>query len=74
MWGLLSDILLIFGSRHSSVGIATGYMLVGRGSIPGMAQRPERLWGHLASSPMGKGGSFSEGKAAGAWCWRLTSI
>jgi hypothetical protein len=39
-------------SRDSSVGIAIGYGLDGRGSIPGegnrfffSAQRPDRLWG-----------------------------
>jgi hypothetical protein len=29
---------------------------------------------HLAFYPMGTGGSFPEGKAAGAWSWPLTSI
>jgi hypothetical protein len=29
---------------------------------------------HPASYPMGTGGSFPEGKAAGAWIWPLTSI
>jgi len=29
---------------------------------------------HPASYPMGTGGSFSEGKAAGTWSWPLTFI
>jgi hypothetical protein len=29
--------------------------------------RPERLWAHPASHPVGTRGSFPGGKAAGAW-------
>jgi hypothetical protein len=42
---ILSSLLCIEWSRASSVGTATGYGLDGRDSIPGMAQRPARLWG-----------------------------
>jgi Na+-transporting methylmalonyl-CoA/oxaloacetate decarboxylase gamma subunit len=71
-------------SHDSSVGIALGYGLDDRGSrvrFPagvgnfslhhrvqnGSGARP-------ASYPMGTRGSFSGGKAAGAWSWPLTSI
>jgi hypothetical protein len=47
---------------HSSVGMATGYGLNGRGSNSGRGkrsgstlQRPDRLWGHPASYPTGTG-------------------
>jgi hypothetical protein len=36
-------------------------------------RRPDRLWAHPASYPMGNGDSFPGGKAAGARCWPLTS-
>jgi hypothetical protein len=36
-------------------------------------RRPNRLWGPPTSYPMGTGGSFPWGKAAGAWSWPLTS-
>jgi hypothetical protein len=62
-----------FCCRNSSVGVATGYGLEDRGSIPGRgkrffstAKRPDPLWGHSASSPMGTGNRFPGGKAAGA--------
>jgi len=32
------------------------------------------IGGHPASYPMGTGGSFTAGKAAGAWSWQHTSI
>jgi hypothetical protein len=71
-------------SRDNSVGIATGYWLgdqmigvrfpAGAGNFSlrhhvqtGSGARPEFY-------PMGKGGSFPGGKAAGAWCWTLCSI
>jgi hypothetical protein len=60
-------------SRDSSVGIAASCRLDGRDSISGRdkrflssPQRQDRLWGHQASYPMGTGGSFPAGKAAGA--------
>jgi hypothetical protein len=53
-------IVMFQRSRDSSVGIATGYGLEGRGSIPGRVkifsspQRPDQFWG----TPMGTGGEF----------------
>jgi hypothetical protein len=58
---------MLLCSRDSSVGTVTGYKLDGLGSIPGSVrffsspQRPDRLWAHPASYPMGTGGSFPEG-------------
>jgi hypothetical protein len=70
-----------YGSLDSSISVATACSLEGRGSVPGRGkgflytpQRPDRLWGHPVSYPMGTGGSFPEGKAAGVWSWPLTSI
>jgi hypothetical protein len=65
-------------SQDNSVGIAMGYELDDRGSIPGRRkkdfffcspQRLDRLLVQLILYPMGNGG-----KAAGAWSWPLTSI
>jgi hypothetical protein len=59
-------------SRDSSVGIATGYGLDAPGSIPDSARfsLPHSVQTgsgiHPASYPMGTGGSFPGGKAAGA--------
>jgi hypothetical protein len=62
-------------SRDSSVGIATSYWLDDRGvgvQVPVGSRiftslwRSDRLWGTLISYPMGTGGSFPGGKAAGA--------
>jgi hypothetical protein len=51
------------GSRDSSVGIGTGYGLDDRG----VGVRVQTGSGtHPASYPIGTGGSFPEGKAAGA--------
>jgi hypothetical protein len=71
-------------SRHSSDSIVTMLWVVwwgSLGSIPSMGKRffssqqhPDWLWGHLASYLMGTGGSFPDSKAAGAWCWWLTSV
>jgi hypothetical protein len=67
--------LHIYMSRDSSVGIATGYELNDRvvgdrvpvGSIISSSpRRPDPLWGPPASYLMGTGGSFPEGKGAGA--------
>jgi hypothetical protein len=64
-------------SRDSVVGIVTGCELNGWGvgvrvplqsRIFSSPRRPDWLWGHPASYPMGTGG-----KAAGAWRWPLTS-
>jgi hypothetical protein len=46
-----------------SIGIAAGYGLDGRGSIPGRG-KTDWLW-DPASYPVGTGGSFPEFKAAG---------
>jgi hypothetical protein len=46
------------------VGIATGYVLDGPGSTFHSVQTGSE--DHPASYPMGKGGSFTGGKAAGA--------
>jgi hypothetical protein len=59
--------------RDSSVGIATAYRLDDRGigvEVPvnsrnlSSPQRPDRLWAHPASYPMGTEDSFPAGKAA----------
>jgi hypothetical protein len=69
-------------SRDSTVGIATGYGLDDQGvevRVPEGARIftfPCRQIGsgaHPASYPMGNGGSFPGGEAAGAWSWPLTS-
>jgi hypothetical protein len=56
-----------------------GYGLDERGSIPSrdwefFSSPPslDRLWAHPASYPMSTGGSFSGGKAAGAWSYTST--
>jgi hypothetical protein len=71
-------------SRDSSVGIALGYGLDGRGSrvlFPAGAgnfsvhHRVQNGYGaYPASYRMGTRGSFPGGKAAGVWSWPLTSI
>jgi hypothetical protein len=80
----LIKIYLNCKSRDSSVGIALGSRLEDRGSrvrFPAGAgnfslhHRVQNGSGaHPASYPMGNGGSFPGGKAAGAWSWPLTSI
>jgi hypothetical protein len=69
-------------SWDSAVGIATGYGLDGRGvgvRVPvGQDFCLFRViqtgsGAHPASYPIGTGGSFPGGKAAGAWSWPLTS-
>jgi hypothetical protein len=72
---VLPVVLYEFKSRGSSVGIAIGYRLVNRVSVvrfPAEAgnfslhHRVQTVSGaHPASCPMGTGGSFSVGKAAG---------
>jgi hypothetical protein len=69
-------------SRDSSVGIALGYGLDGRGSrfrfpvgagnfsLPHHVQNGSGA--HPASCPTGTGSFFPGGKAAGAWSWVLT--
>jgi hypothetical protein len=71
-------------NRDSSVGIALGYGLDGRGSrvrFPAGAgnfslhHRVQNGSGAPPTSyPRGTGGSFPGGKAAGAWTWPLTYI
>jgi hypothetical protein len=54
--------------------------LDGRGSIPGRGKISLRhsvqtgSEAHPASYPMGTGGAFPGGEAAGAWSWPLTFI
>jgi hypothetical protein len=69
-------------SRDSVVGIATGYGLDDWGVEVESRKDQEfsRLQSvhtgsgaHPTSYPMGTGGSFPGGKAAGAWSWPLTS-
>jgi hypothetical protein len=51
--------------RERTVGIATGYMLDGRGSI--LAKEKKFFSGaHLASHSVGTGGDFPGSKAVGA--------
>jgi hypothetical protein len=74
---------LILSINLRIVGIATGYRLDGQGvgvRVPVISRifssprRPETgSWVHPTSYPMGTGGSFSGGKAAGALSWPLTS-
>jgi hypothetical protein len=79
---LFSSYVQIIVSRDSAVGIATSYWLDEQKS------EFESRWGqefsllhvvqtgfgvHLTSYPMGTGGSFLGGKAAGAWSWPHTS-
>jgi hypothetical protein len=69
---------------NSSVGIALGYGLDDRGfrvrfqAVAGNFSLHPRIQNgsgaHSASYPIGTRGFFSEGKAAGAWSWPLTSI
>jgi hypothetical protein len=71
-------------SRDSSVGIALGYELddrdsrvrfsAGAGNFSLHHRVQNGSGAHPASYPMGSGGSFPGGKAAGAWSWPLTSI
>jgi hypothetical protein len=66
-------IILSSKSRDSTVGIATGYGLDGRGSIPGKGQEiilrsfQTGFGTHPASYPMGTEGLFPRGKAVGEW-------
>jgi hypothetical protein len=69
---LLLLLLLLQMSRNISVGIATGYGLDGRGSISGRLGKFSPLHSvqtgsgaHPGSYPVGTGGDFSVGKAAG---------
>jgi hypothetical protein len=67
----LRKVSLALRSWDISVGIATGYRLDGPGSIPGRARsfstaaRPA-LGSTPPPHPVGTGGSFPGGKAAGA--------
>jgi hypothetical protein len=70
-------------SRDGSVGIVLGYGLDDRGSRVRFSAGAGNFslhhsvqngsGSHPASYPMGTRGSFSAGKAAGAWSWPLTS-
>jgi hypothetical protein len=74
--------LLMYGSRDSAVGIATGYGLddweigvrvpVGSRIITSPCL-PDRLWGPPNLLYNRYWGLFPGGKAAGAWSWPLTS-
>jgi hypothetical protein len=57
-------LLLYYGNRDNSIGIAIGYGLDDRGSISGSA-RIFSSGAHPTSYTMGTGGSFLGGKAAG---------
>jgi hypothetical protein len=52
---------------HLSSGARTIGQLVADVRIFSSPRRSDRLWAHPASYPMGTGGSFPGGKAAGAW-------
>jgi hypothetical protein len=75
-------ILFVF-FRDNSVGVAIGYGLDDQGAgvrVP-VGSRISLLHvvqtgsgAHPASCPMGTGGSFSRGKAAGAWSWPLQLV
>jgi hypothetical protein len=79
------DIISVYArrrSRDSAVGIATGYGLDDRGvgvrvpvgsRIFSSPRRPDRLWGPPNLLSNGYRGSFTRGKAAGAWSWPLSS-
>jgi hypothetical protein len=63
-----------FRGRDSAIGIATGYGLDDRGvgdQVPlrsrmfSPPRRPDRLWGHTTYYPIGTGGYFPRGNAAG---------
>jgi hypothetical protein len=70
--------IYILENRDSSVGIATGYGMDGRGSISG--RRDSSLPHSPALEPSQPpiqwvpGVSFPEGKATGAWSWPFSSI
>jgi hypothetical protein len=74
----LQVLIILNKSRDSSVGIALGYGLDDRGSIPGNFSLNHRVQNgsgaHPASYQMGTRGSYPGGKAAGAWSWPITSI
>jgi hypothetical protein len=84
--GLISKVknLLKYNSRNSSVGTATNYGLddrmngvripAGAGDFSLRHRVQTGSGAHQVSYPVGTGGSFPGGKAAGAWSWPLTSI
>jgi hypothetical protein len=76
------NILYAVGSRDSAVSIATGYGLNGWGigvQIPVVSKIfslhvvQTDPGANPVSYPMGVGGFFPAGKAAGAWSWPLIS-
>jgi hypothetical protein len=69
-------------SQHSAVGWATGYGLDDKGSEFESRWKQDLSFLHVvqtgsgahpASYPMGTGGFFPGGKAAGTWSWPITS-
>jgi hypothetical protein len=80
--GRFSNVSVMIGNRDSVVGIVTGYALddggvrvrVSVGSrMFSSARHPDRLC-RPPNLSNGYRGSFSGGKAAGAWSWPFTSI
>jgi hypothetical protein len=76
-----STVLYHEASQESSVGIAMGYGLDGRASIPGSSRRsfstpqsPDWLSGPPSLPLNGYWGLFSRGKVVGEWSWPLFSI
>jgi hypothetical protein len=81
---LVSYILIYLKSRDSSGGIALGYGLIdydsrvrfpaGAGNFCLYHRVQNGSGAHPASYPMGTRGSFSGGRASGAWSWPFTFI
>jgi hypothetical protein len=71
----ITVVLIDYRSRDSSVGIATGYGLDESryGQEFSLLHVVQTGSGAHPNYPMGTGGSFPEGKAAGARSWQLTS-
>jgi hypothetical protein len=59
---------------NSSVGIATGYVLDGRGSIPGRGKIFLLSTSYRLALGPNTGSSIAGGKAAEEWSWPLASI
>jgi hypothetical protein len=78
------ELVMVVKSRDDSVGIATDYrlddrmigfrILAGAGNFSLRHHVQTGSGAHPVSYPMGTGGSFPGGKAAGAWSWPLTFI
>jgi hypothetical protein len=71
------EIPSIVNSRDSSVSLVNGLRAGWNGvRVLAGAPHPDRFWGPPSLLPIQRvrgGGSFSAGKAAGAWRWALTS-